>query len=64
MKIGSLSTYKYFKDGHIFRTVQKVCQKEIPSSNPSPMGVGGGAKWYFFFRKLGPNRHIMRRKKI
>jgi hypothetical protein len=25
-----------------------VCQKEIPSSNLSPMGVGGGVKWYFF----------------
>jgi hypothetical protein len=24
------------------------------------MGVGGGAKWYFFL-KLGPNHHIMRR---
>jgi hypothetical protein len=27
------------------------------------MGVGGGAKWYFF-RKLGPNCHIMRRKEF
>jgi hypothetical protein len=27
------------------------------------MRVGGGAKW-FFFRKLGPNLHIMRRKNL
>ncbi len=41
----------------------QVCQKEIPSSNRSPMGVGGGAKWYFK-KEFSLNCHIMRRKKF